>query len=467
MLEPLRHEADSPDSQRAADADAFLAQHASPQFLVELLGKLRALSLPWWTPEMLRESFPALVRVTWLADRPDVRAKIVESLTGLNVKIARRKSPEEQAAIIDEAIVTEVCTVDQFEMAFAPDILVIYGDAGAFWKLFCEKMDWAANDEGHRNLVAGIITSLLASRGDLPPIMKHLHVRRAIDDHLWQTRLPIEIHIKIERERLEREELDPTMTFLAEDVLQIATPQVMTGSFLLADFLPLFGEAKKALGFDEEVPDGALTNPPPPPDDSASASITLDGDDADDAEEIDLLRDSEVPPSAPEGGGMTLEEQFRAKGARVPGLDMSAVEGTVPLLDDSGVSSAKDLYKKELQGDLRRLGCLISGSVLDDLLVTDLEALKKFLETGTMPEDSAAERSMMSTFLIARTTGQFTREKLDNMELDSLRTQFLGKLIHVNRRRAEELASQWGKKASGAHKPPAPPPLPPEGSHTG
>src|SRR5690349_16621033 len=252
MIEPLRHDPTTSDDRKAQDASKHLSERPNLRFLALHLMTLRVLGLPWWSPSALLQKFPVSVRMTWFADRPDVRQQITTKISGLVPKIARTLGPDQQTDLIMAALQEQVTSEDDIEAAFGVEDLIVYGDAAAFWVLFCEQMQWGATDDKHKQLVAGLIRDLM-SLG----ILTALQVIKTIDRRVWLAKLPTEIQAAIAEERIKREEFDPTLPFLAADELDIATHDVLTGHIPLEEFLPLFGEAKKALGFEEETPPSA------------------------------------------------------------------------------------------------------------------------------------------------------------------------------------------------------------------
>ena len=77
---PFEHQdADrKPDEALRAEARAHLGATPHLQLVAELLGRLRALDLPWWTAEMQRERWSATERMRWYRARPDLRQKMAE-----------------------------------------------------------------------------------------------------------------------------------------------------------------------------------------------------------------------------------------------------------------------------------------------------------------------------------------------------------------------------------------------------
>jgi hypothetical protein len=127
--QPMQHDDDRTDAELGAEAGAQLARSPSLQLVAELLGRLREMKLPWWTPQQLRAAYPAAERLSWLASRPDIRQRITTQLTGLAPRAARNKSPAFQAELIDSVVDEGDISVDDFEHAFDPVDLALYGPA--------------------------------------------------------------------------------------------------------------------------------------------------------------------------------------------------------------------------------------------------------------------------------------------------------------------------------------------------
>src|SRR5262249_31967823 len=100
---PLEHQdaERKDDATLKAEARAFIAATPALQLVAELLVKLRTLDLPWWSPDKLRQRWPAQERLRWFRARADLRQGITTQLTGLAKKAARKKSVDFQASLID------------------------------------------------------------------------------------------------------------------------------------------------------------------------------------------------------------------------------------------------------------------------------------------------------------------------------------------------------------------------------
>lgn len=265
MVSALVHkdEATKNDETLAKEAHDFLARSPTHQALVEILAKLRELDLPWWQPERLRETFTATDRMRWLKQRPDLRQQITTKLTGLPAKAARKKEADFQAALVDSVIDDGDIDSRTFEEAFDLRWIVVYGDVARLWWQFREAMPWSSDVPVHQELVATILDGLLAGRGSfegrtLKPILTPWDVRTAIDGRVWHLSIPLEVRVRIDEERLSQEKAKPREPFHAKNDLAIATSRIITTNVKLADLVPVFDAAEKAMGLDRDRQGDAL-----------------------------------------------------------------------------------------------------------------------------------------------------------------------------------------------------------------
>ena len=270
--EPLTHRgADQSDDRLAAEASAHLAKLPALQLMAELLTRLREMQLPWWTPDHLRKAYGATDRMAWLADRPDVRQRITSELTGLAPKAARKKAPEFQAALIDSVIDDGDISSAQFEAAFDPVDLAVYGPVSDLWRLFRRRMPWEDDATAHQDLIGWLIGALLADKSALDgaprtPILTPWNVRTAIDGRVWHARIPLDVRVAIDEARLRRERERPGDPFHAAHDLAHAPPALIAASIPLKDLVPVLDVAGRAMGFEAEpaeAPTRRDSLPPP------------------------------------------------------------------------------------------------------------------------------------------------------------------------------------------------------------
>lgn len=262
------------DATLKQEAQLHFAKSAPLQVIAEMLDKLRKLSLPWWTPESLRSSINTTTRMMWFTQRADLRQQVTTSITGLLPNLARRKPAEFQAALIDCALDEAGVSCATFEQAFEPQDLAVYGDAGAYWKLFRERMPWRENTPVHQELVGSLLKLLLANRSAIDgftrrPILTPWDVRTAINHTIWHTRLPLEVRVAIDEQRFQHEKNHPKEPFVASHDLSIATPDVIVAHIPLKELEAIFDAAEKHMGLAREAASTevqpASVAPVPPP----------------------------------------------------------------------------------------------------------------------------------------------------------------------------------------------------------
>jgi hypothetical protein len=264
------------DDALAREARTFLLAHPAVQLLAELLTKLREADLPWWSPQALRETWPAADRMRWLASRADVRQRVTTALTGFAPKAARKKPPEFQAALIDSALDEGDVTVRAFDEAFSPVELAVYGPAPALWRAFRERFPWDDRRPAHRELVAWLLAGLLADKSSIDdlkraPILTPWDVRTAVDSRAWHTHMPLEVRAAIDDARLQREKSNPRDPFHAAADLAIALPDVIAANMPLRDLAGVFDAAERAMGLAAPPTEVAPAQGPKPVEGAAPA----------------------------------------------------------------------------------------------------------------------------------------------------------------------------------------------------
>jgi hypothetical protein len=235
------------------DARTHLAKSPHLQVVAELVAKLRTSGFSWWSATFTRSQWRALPRMQWFAQRPDIRQRVTSSLTGLPRKAARSKTPEFQAGLIDAVLDHGDVSGVEFEEAFSPQDLVIYGPASEMWAQFRQRMPWGDDSEAHQKLIGWLLHVLLSEKSTLDPdmlrrpILSPWDVRTAIDARVWQDRMPIDVRASIDDARLKRERARPREPYCARHELQIATPDLLSAHIPLADLLPVLQAAEQAL----------------------------------------------------------------------------------------------------------------------------------------------------------------------------------------------------------------------------
>jgi hypothetical protein len=263
------------DETLRAEARAHLAEAPSLQLVAELLAKLRAAALPFWSPQVLRDRWSAAERMRWYRQRPDLRQGITTRLTGLAAKAARKKMPDFQAALIDSVIDEGDIPVRAFEDSFEPSDLSVYGSAPGFWHAMRELFPWHDDAPPHQAIVAWLLKALISDTSSIPgmsrvPILTSWDLRTSIEGRVWHTRIPLEVRVAIDDARLSLERDRPGAPFHAQDDLAIAVPDIIAASVPLRDLAGVLDAAERAMGFDREAP--RPKGPPdlkPPVDDGA------------------------------------------------------------------------------------------------------------------------------------------------------------------------------------------------------
>ncbi|MEZ4296797.1 MAG: hypothetical protein R3B70_17655 [Polyangiaceae bacterium] len=247
------------DEALRAEARSHLADTPALQLVAELLARLRAADLPFWSPAVLRSRWNAAERMRWFRQRPDIRQRITTGLTGLAPRAARKKMAEFQAALIDSVIDEGDIPVRAFDESFDPTELAVYGPASAFWHVTRELFPWTDDAPVHQELAAWLLKALLADTSSIPglgrvPILTPWDLRTAIDGRVWHTRVPLEVRVAIDDARFSQERDRPGAPFHAQDDLAIAVPEIIAASVPLRDLAGVLDAAERAMGFDRDAP---------------------------------------------------------------------------------------------------------------------------------------------------------------------------------------------------------------------
>ncbi len=256
-LKPIHHHNPEAmdDDQLRAEARIFLAKSPPLQIVAELLGKLRSMQLPWWTSDYTHETWNAMQRMHWYSPRADLRQQITTTLTGLAPKAARKRWPNSQAELVEAVIEGGDITSAQFEEAYDPCDMVVYGPAAEFWWRFRERMPWEEDSATHKKLAAWLMRALLSDRSSIEglsrrPVLSAWDVRNAIDPAAWQRYLPAEVRVAIDEARLRQERQRPRDPYHARHELAVATPEIITTHTPVAELTMVFAHAEKAMGFE-------------------------------------------------------------------------------------------------------------------------------------------------------------------------------------------------------------------------
>ena len=258
-LKPLTHpDADrKDDAALRRDAEAQFARVPGLQVIAELMMKLRTRSFAWWGADDLRVSWNATERMRWLRERSDLREQITSSLTGLPPTAARKKTPEFQGSLLDSFLEDGDITVRQFEEAFDPCDLVVYGPASTFFRKFRERMPWDEESPAHQELIGFLLRALLSDKSTLrgatrKPILTAWDVRTAIPGVVWHARIPLDVRVAIDDARLAKEKSGQSFAIAQE--LTIATPEVIASSVPARELTLLLDLAQAAMGCEGPTP---------------------------------------------------------------------------------------------------------------------------------------------------------------------------------------------------------------------
>jgi hypothetical protein len=327
------------DEALAQEAQTFLERSPTHQFMAELLAELRNRNLLWWTPEGLRVRYSATERLRWLKDRADLRQAITTQLTGLGPKVARKKTADFQASLIDSAVDDGDCTIQSFEEAFDPKDLAVYGPAQDLWKQFRQRMPWSEDTVTHQEIAAFMVRMLLADKGALglsrKPILTAWEVRTAIPGKVWHTRMPVDVRVAIDEARFERERSRAKDPFLAVDDLAIALPEIICANVPLRELAKLVEVAERALGFEGQVAEVAA-----PVSASAASATASNGAAANGTASHGMAATGVHPPaSGPVGAGVALSPP-PASTSQVTTIGAAAVHAPASSVQAAGTAPA-------------------------------------------------------------------------------------------------------------------------------
>lgn len=229
-----------------------LAGDPATQLLAELYTRLRELRVRWWAPADLRAKWPAVERLAWFADRPDIRQRVCHRLTGLAPRAARIQTVDVQAALIDAVIEAGDVSVDAFEHAFDPSEMAVHAPAGAIWHHLRANIPWESNAPEDKAFIAAALRALLAERGDVEngrgvAILTPLIVRSAIDGRAWHEHLPVDVRVAVDAARLRREWESPGRPFDARAEIELVGIERLVEHVPLVQFRGVFDAAERSL----------------------------------------------------------------------------------------------------------------------------------------------------------------------------------------------------------------------------
>jgi hypothetical protein len=251
----LTHDAADGDTAHRQEARDWVARRAPVQIVAELVARLRAAAPAWWSAEVTRAQWPALTRMRWFDDRPDIRQRITTDLTGLPRNAARSKSCEFQAELIESVMACGDVDAGRFDEAFDPVEMATYASPADIWAQFRDQMPWTDDSAPQQRLVGALLRSLLADRCSLDatltrrPVLTACDVRGAIDSRVWQTRIPLDLRAAMDDARLQWERSRGREPYQTRHDLQIVTPEDIPTYVPIVDLIGVFGAAADAMAF--------------------------------------------------------------------------------------------------------------------------------------------------------------------------------------------------------------------------
>jgi len=233
----------------------YFEQNKALQFQAGLWTKIRELikassetPLAWWSLAYMREIFPVSARFAALAQRPDIRQRIVTELVGIKPKTARGKfgDPEVQAKLVDGALDDGDVTLDEMEDSFAWPVWAVYIFGETFWREVRIATGKAMIDSGDREkeFIAFLIEASLKHG-----IITNLDLRSALDPVTWQKRIPVEKRAAVDRARIKHEHEGTLSEFTTGSEMEIVGFQTLVESFDSTDFVPVVDLVGQAMGF--------------------------------------------------------------------------------------------------------------------------------------------------------------------------------------------------------------------------
>ncbi len=270
MITPLVHSnPQASDEALAREASEYFRKHRPLQVIATCIDLMREHQFPNMTFADLHKRFPANERMLWLKERADVRQIVSTDLAGTPPKTARKRAPGVQAENIEEVIECGDKTPQEFDLAFHSNTLAIYGNTEGIAQFFLDRFDWKdTRNKARQIVVARLMNEFLLVKDELPPILTHLGLRRAISSAAWHMHVPIELRAEIDDARLAKLADKPNEAWTAKEELSMATPDKLVDDNLpLEEFIPVFKAWMKAVGYrlSSEMPAQTETTETAPP----------------------------------------------------------------------------------------------------------------------------------------------------------------------------------------------------------
>ncbi len=445
------------DATLAAEAKKFFNGQSSVQFVAFMLTLLRDKNPTWWQPKALREFYSETQRLRDLTSRVDIRSRIAKVLTNMPEQAARKVSPDFLASYIETVLEADKTDVD-FENAFAPEELALYGDAPAYFFRFMDVFPWDQNTDQNREIVNALIQDLLNSRATpenklAKPILSEWDVLNAIPGIIVMDRLPLKQRAIIFDAIIAQEKGTPREVFHAKQILAAVPLEMFVKYVHLDELREVFVVATKALGFERPVVEKPAETPPATPAEPEKAPETSG------------VKASE--PSTPDEGWTRLDTNRAASQPEIvlsnPQADSSdgpAVTVSVNEIDlpDLGLEPVIPELKPSLPRPVAETKTL--DALKTQLVEGNLLAPTNNLLDGTWPALEENARAAMWLILRALNPEQFAKD--DEWTEYDFRTQCDALFTELDRHGGElrSLSRKLRSSRPGHRPPPLPPKFP-------
>lgn len=255
------------DEQLTQEARDHLAANVPLLVTSEFIRVVRRLNLPELDATVRRALLTATERQQALVQRPDIRQRVITALVGIPAKTARKMDPDLQASLIDQVVDSEDRTAADFDEAYDPDELVVYGDAALILNRILDAFHWEEDTDPRRDALASLVESMLKERGphgskQLKPILMPWDVESTIPSALWNTKVPLDVRNKCRDAWIEQERAKPREPFHAKHSLEIASVRILVASLLLTETRVTVKLGVKKMDFEKDDDDILGTEPP-------------------------------------------------------------------------------------------------------------------------------------------------------------------------------------------------------------
>ena len=286
------------DAHLTAAADRRLGNDPEGQLVELLLAWIEEDRPRWLTPLVQRELWPTELRFEWLLARPDVRARVVATLTGISEGASRRLDPDAQIALVDAVVDNGDVSVASWARSFQPRELAAHAPPGAVHRHIRERFPWEATpDDDSRNFLYAWLEAVL-STGDgngrsREPILTPLAFRAAVEPASWQGLVPLEVRASVDAARLAAEQLGKP--FGAAQELALVTLQTLVEHLPHRELRPVLEAAEQVLrreseqDFEEAMRTGDILVPTVEAASSEAEAVEEEDDGGDDEETLPAM----------------------------------------------------------------------------------------------------------------------------------------------------------------------------------